>query len=204
VGNISFTPTFSHIDWIDEVDDVEAEGEKGVNVRFRAIEHDLQQLSTVVEQIDATIDALEAANPDPVEQRLVIPPRLSRVPSGQLWDQTATAAATAVLQNVNAGLINVLPPDGIRLLSLRVFGQVVGTTVVTTLSRIALNDAAVPEILTTVIGDTNPFNRLAPIGADVARVDLSQFRYFIRAVTSGLVGSGPVAIGAFHIGYIAD
>jgi hypothetical protein len=206
VGNISFTPTFQHIDWIDGEDDVEAGGEKGFNGRFRAVEHDLRQLSTVVTQIATTIDVLAAANPDPVEQRLVIPPQLlgSGVVDATPWRLSATGGAVGFPGSVTGGVVNIVLPDRVRLRSLRVIGQTVGTTTVTTLSRIALSGGTQGEILATVVGDTDPYSTLAPIGDDVARVDLSRFRYFIRAVTSGPVGtSGPVTIGAFHVGYIA-
>src|SRR5207248_2583009 len=51
MSDLSYTPTFFHKPWTDNVSRITAGGEDGFNVRFAAIESDLHQVSTVVDKI---------------------------------------------------------------------------------------------------------------------------------------------------------
>ncbi len=62
MADITFTRQFSHRDWIDNEDVVQAEGENGFNVRFHAIEDDLNEISTVVGNIDTEIKRIQRLN----------------------------------------------------------------------------------------------------------------------------------------------
>jgi hypothetical protein len=48
MADISYTRSFSHADWIDNEDVVQAEGEKGFNQKFHELEAELDRISTVV------------------------------------------------------------------------------------------------------------------------------------------------------------
>jgi hypothetical protein len=56
----TFTPTFEHEDWIDNVDRVSAGGQNGFNSRFNALRADLNQLTQVIKAVD---DALQLRPP---------------------------------------------------------------------------------------------------------------------------------------------
>ena len=71
----SFTPTFHHTDWVDNVDRVQAGGPNGLNVRLNAIEADLHQVSIVVGQIDAALDQHRTGT-TPRQQRVNVPTSL--------------------------------------------------------------------------------------------------------------------------------
>jgi hypothetical protein len=57
--DISYTRTFSHDDWIDNQDVVQAEGDGGFNEKFHAIEDELDTISGVVGTIDDEIKRIQ-------------------------------------------------------------------------------------------------------------------------------------------------
>lgn len=56
---IEFNRSFSHVDWIDNEDVVQAEGENGFNTRFHALEDDLDTIGTVIGTVDAEIQKIQ-------------------------------------------------------------------------------------------------------------------------------------------------
>lgn len=52
---ITYTPLFTHEDWIDNVDRVQAGGPNGFNIRFNSISEEFGKISTVVDSITAAI-----------------------------------------------------------------------------------------------------------------------------------------------------
>src|SRR5436305_955802 len=55
MADIIYTPSFTHRDWIDNEDRVQAGGENGFNVRFNALAAELKELSAVIAQINGSI-----------------------------------------------------------------------------------------------------------------------------------------------------
>ncbi len=53
---ITYTPLFTHDDWIDNVDRVQAGGPNGFNIRFNGVAEEFGKLSTVVASIGTAID----------------------------------------------------------------------------------------------------------------------------------------------------
>ncbi|MCP4259939.1 MAG: hypothetical protein GY774_20860 [Planctomycetes bacterium] len=62
MANITYSRTFEHDDWIDNEDVVQAGGEKGFNKKFHEIEDELDQISTVVGQVDNEIQKTQRLN----------------------------------------------------------------------------------------------------------------------------------------------
>ncbi|WP_432828748.1 hypothetical protein [Dactylosporangium sp. CA-092794] len=206
MGNIKYTPTFQHTDWVDDVDRVAADGTTGFNGRFRAINNDLLQLSTVVGQIGASIDDL-VANPPGPPLVLTLAPLFARPESSPAWFINATGAAQAVGSFSGAipppaqpqGVLDPILPDRCRLISLRAIGQATGTTVTITLSR-ATGTLGTPDVLASVTGDATTYDKTAAVDPARTLVDLSTFRYFITATTAA--PAGPlVTIGSLQIAY---
>lgn len=97
---ITYTPLFTHEDWIDNVDRVQAGGPNGFNIRFNGISEEFGKLSTVVESISSAIangprlvnlpvendelvqvPANGAAGPFKIDEydRALLPPNIDRV-----------------------------------------------------------------------------------------------------------------------------
>lgn len=62
MANISYTRTFTHDDWIDNEDVVQAGGEKGFNQKFHAIESELDKISTTFGAANTAINAIQRVN----------------------------------------------------------------------------------------------------------------------------------------------
>jgi hypothetical protein len=59
MADITYSRTFSHQDWIDNEDVVQAEGENGFNLRFHALEDELDTIGTVLGTVDAEIKKIQ-------------------------------------------------------------------------------------------------------------------------------------------------
>jgi hypothetical protein len=106
MANVSFTPTFHHTNYRDNRDRVQADGPNGFNARFRALETDLSELSTVVKDVD---DALQL-----------------RPPATKLIDTTVTVPAfnagppaTGGVFDVQLGALLPLTSHAFHLVSVR-------------------------------------------------------------------------------------
>src|SRR5262249_53066199 len=129
VSDIQFQPTFTHADWVDNVDRIVAGGPKGFNIRLNAIESDLQQLSTVVGQIDTALDQLAAATsvPPSGEQHAVFPVAMVGLSTtgnqpGWFHDVFGEAHPHGGTEG-GVGVMGLSLPDGIKITSFRVIGR---------------------------------------------------------------------------------
>lgn len=59
MADVIFNRAFNHRDWIDNEDVVQAEGENGFNVRFHAIEDELNQVSAAFAVADSEIKKIQ-------------------------------------------------------------------------------------------------------------------------------------------------
>jgi hypothetical protein len=207
MGNIKYTPTFQHTDWVDDVDRVAADGTTGFNVRFRAINSDLLQVSTVVGQIGAAIDGLVASPPVP-QRTLTMAPLFRASGASTPWFINTTGAAVATGSNSGStpapalpvGVLDPILSDQSRLISLRAIGQATGTTVTITLSRQLVVPPNPPETLATITGDANPYDKTSTVDPAKTLVDLNTFRYFITATTAAAAGP-TVTVASLQIAY---
>jgi hypothetical protein len=183
VGDISYTPSFHNVDYVDGQDRVKAEGDNGFNARFGAIEGDLAQLSTVVARIDAELDQLES--PPPVTRRIVLPLRLLRTGAAQGWQAGSVGAEVFPGQGAD-GSMNLVLPDGVLLQSLRATGEAINVSLAISLSRTPIAGAGNPQVLTSLTANTASFDLTKQVDAALALVDTSTFNYRIRAT----VGAG--------------
>ena len=216
--DLSFTPTFQHTDWIDNVDRIRAGGPTGFNVRFDAIDSDLQQASAVVQQIDAAL-ALPADGP-PTGTQLLTPgldlASLDDLGSGRGWFYDPTGAAHPATGSGGFGAVMGLTlPDQVRLISFRAIGLYTPTDITLSINlyRKSLVDLELAPDLVALIsnstaGFTNPYDVTVPVFADHAAVDTSTFHYYIFINAIGVPitddGSNNTTLATVQLAYSAD
>ena len=205
---INYTRTFAHIDWIDNVDRVQAGGDSGFNGRFHSVEAEFDTISGVVTQFDSEltthtgqisaltqqVSALGGIVQAPITIRLV-PQMLPVNPdnpnfswsqiywSAMLLGQPAGTYVKVPITNQGMTADGVVPlalPEGVKLLNLTTIGQ-----------------AATPANLTTTLvkeSRSTPFTRVElvkftgfPPPQQIAGNPLftsSTDLFYIRAVTA--------------------
>jgi hypothetical protein len=208
---ISYTRSFSHADWIDRVDRVEAGGDNGFNGRFHGIEAEFDSISGVVKQADGQLTT-HAGQITSLQQRVAAlggvvtaPVTLGFTPLMQPFNPDATNStwsqvywSTVVLgvangsyvkvPNANGGAADgVLPlilPEGVTLLNITVLGQAAAPgNMKTVLVREQRNTPFAKTTLVTVTGFVS-----APIpNSPVFSSDTDVF--YLRATITGAAGS---------------
>jgi hypothetical protein len=208
VADVTYVPTFHHINWFDKLDRVEAEGPNGFNGRFNAIGADLRQLSTVVGQVSAAIIDFRAP-PPPQPRTMTFTPALQAVPPNAAWflDDNGTAGAELSFSPTAVGLANLTLPDHVRLTTLRVRGSLVNDVRASVvLSRTPLQLAVsrpVVDLLSSVDFPRGSFDSISTAASSVALIDPGTFRYFISARCSPDGGvSGSVTIESIELAFI--
>jgi len=206
-GSISFTRKFSHKDWIDFVDSVQAGGSNGINGRLHAIEGDLDAISAVIKLIAATLQS-PAARP----QTLTLSPTLAAAaeqPWQQLIGSVTTAVDGAAMQATASGFMPITLPNGATVQGLRVTGSSAGGILTVTLFRQALTgggQTAVVQLFhnfpagaSTTAFDLPP----APQNAHVVIDNASQKYYLSASLVGGntTLVAGGTTLNAFQITY---
>lgn len=202
--DISFTPTFKHVAWVDNRDRVAAGGQNGFNVRFDAIQKDLETLSTVVGLIDVGI---KAAGQHPAVPRLLsLAPAFVALPPSTAWslNRFGVAVRHATSDTDVTGLLNIAPPDGAKLMNFRATGQNSGAgTLAITLYRSPLMDTATRDPLAQVTA-TGTFGDPVGITPGKEKVDMTAFRYFVTASLTGAADGDSINITSIQLTYLAD
>jgi hypothetical protein len=208
VADVSYVPTFHHINWLDKLDRVEAEGPNGFNGRFNAIGADLRQLSTAVGQVGPAIN--DFRKPPPAQQQtMTFTPALQAVPPNVAWvlDDNGTAGAVLSFSGPGVGVANLTLPDHVRLTTLRVRGSLENDVRASVaLSRTALSltlSAPFVEQLASIDFARGSFDLQSPAVGSLALIEPSTFRYFISARVSADGGvSGSVTIEAIELAFV--
>lgn len=139
--NITYTPTFHHNQWVDNVDRVQAGGDNGFNVRFNTIEADLQRVGQVVQTINTALSSLGQVVSAPVTIGLtpVLLPFGANPPwSAISWSRVSggvplgTFVEKPTAQDQAWGVLPLSLPNGVKLTNLKVLGELTGAGDVTT------------------------------------------------------------------------
>jgi hypothetical protein len=199
VGDIRFTPRFQHVDWVDGKDRVRAKDPNGFNARFSTIESDLVQFSTVVAKVDAKLDQIENR---PTRHELWLPTQQLAGPGNAThnWQLTPTGAL-ASRPSLCTGVMDLVLPDGVRLLKFRAIGQTTNNVTVTIkLSRVLFGLGNLPQAMATITGSGAQFDVAVDVDPAQALTTTASFRYVIDArCENNFVAS--VTISAFQIVY---
>ncbi|MER8043614.1 hypothetical protein [Streptomyces sp. NPDC094032] len=201
--DIVFNPTFKHVAWVDNRDRVAASGQNGFNVRFDAIQQDLESLSTVVKQVDV---GLKAAGARPLlERKLTLAPAFVPVEGDPSWaiDSFGVATKKDGTRPTIRGIMTVTPPDGVVLRRLRVTGRNTSAGSLTvSLQRVPLAESGNLETVVAVSCSGGPFGDPQDVPADRNRVDMSTYRYFIDASADGAPVGTSLVITSIQLSYL--
>ncbi|MFI9328833.1 hypothetical protein ACIGZJ_14945 [Kitasatospora sp. NPDC052868] len=196
-----YVPKFSHTDWIDNEDRVQAGGEKGINIRFHDLEDEFKSLA------DKHLNPLIRATVRE-ESFLSLVPILTptKVPDSGTQPPLPWLLATDVAQKAPGaeeahGLMNVVLPEGAELKSFLVRGtRPSDTSIITvTLFRKDFSGAG-----------ADPLFRVGTLGTAAdplvpgATVTNRTHRYFITAdltKAATAVGADSVKLSCFQISY---
>ncbi|WP_089106498.1 hypothetical protein [Streptomyces hyaluromycini] len=212
MSDLSYTPTFAPTDWIDNVHRIQADGTNGFNVRFDAIQADLQQAAAVVSEINTAIGRPVGV---PTGQQLLTPgldlvSTPNSVIGGWTYDETGAAHPDAGSAGGSAVMGLSLPAD-IRLVSFRAIGLFAGgaTSLNILLLRIPLSDAsAAPDRLAEIRNSTsvftNPYDITVPVDTAFAAVDPDTFRYYIALSTGFVQDSSATSLATVQLAYTAS
>nr|WSY50635.1 hypothetical protein OG999_11265 [Streptomyces sp. NBC_00886] len=202
MADIVFQPTFVHQEFVDgpDGDRVRADEPNGFNARFVAIESDLRQLSTVVDEIRTAVDARGTG---PVQRVLNLPPiLLPVVEQSSAWSITATGAASGL--SGSTGLMDLALPDNVQILSFRAIGQVPSGSpgiISMSLTRVPIGGGTT-DVLASMTANTDPFDTTTATDPALSTTATATFRYVIHAA----VGSTAieVTIAGFQIVYLTS
>ena len=178
VPPINYSRKFSHKDWIDFVDSVQAGGTNGINGRLHAIEAEFDVLSQVVALINAALQAQGAKPPSQTVTAALVP---AFAPSGTVnafWvlNDKAWASKSTTLGGAN-GILALDPPNGVTITQIRVVGKNIVTT------------------------NVSAFDVTQAAASALAVVDRNQYSYYIAADLSGSQASDTVQIQVLQITY---
>jgi hypothetical protein len=208
---ISYTRSFSHADWIDRVDRVQAGGDNGFNGRFHGIEAEFDAISGVVKQADGALTS-HSGQISALQQQVAAlggvvtaPVTLGLMPAMQpfnpdaansSWSQVYWSTVVVGVPNgsfvkvptVNAGTADgVLPltlPEGVTLLNIAVLGQAATpANMKTLLVREQRNTPFTKTTLVTVTG----FISVPVPGSPVFSSDTDLF--YLRSTLTGAAAS---------------
>jgi hypothetical protein len=199
---VDYQPKFQHVDWIDNVDRVQAAGEHGFNQHFHDLEDEFTSLAEVVGLISDALDALAQAPPaTPV--KLTLTPML--VATGSPWQHVFGGATKPPGATDASGMMTVELPHGTTIQSFRATGQKGSGSLEVNLRRQSLAAGANPELLVGLTPPVGPFDQTAAgPAAAAAKVDNDQFRYYVTAELDSATAASTVQLTCFQITHIAS
>lgn len=212
-GSISYTRQWTHQDWVDFVDTVQAGGNNGINVRMHGIEAEFDAISAVIKLINAALQP-----PTPTQQKLTLAPTLSPT-TGLPWQQdtgfvsvqTVGSPTPTAFEQAASGFMPVTLPNGATVQELRVTGTSGGGVLAVTLNSQALSGGPINAIVSAnaSLGTVSPGVAFdIPLTSQNANVvvDNVNNKYFIVATvtnSNALLTSGGTILNAFQITYTA-
>jgi len=180
--SITYTPQFSHQDWVDNVDRVQAGGDSGFNVRFHGIEGEFSTLTTVVKEISDAIDTLSAAPPAKTFTTALTP---ALTPTSTLaanqWQHVDGAAVMPPGQTTAQGMMGLQLPSGGTITTLRIVGtKATGTLQVLMYRQLFATGSGAELVVGHQITATGPFDAMnAATDPTKTKVDNTQYRYYV-------------------------
>jgi len=182
--NIQFKRTFAHKPWVDTVDRVAAGGDNGFNVRFQALEADLDTLTARINDINDALNTIAPA----VQQTITlnINPVMNAISTSPPWTYASGESRKGGAPQVR-GIIPLaaLPARG-TLFSARVTGLATGTGYLTfEVYRKPFNGAAPDLVLQqdqikAAAGANNRFDVIVLFaGFGFQNIDTDNFTYYL-------------------------
>jgi hypothetical protein len=205
--NIEFNRTFNHRPWTDRKDRVKADGADGFNVRFKALEEDLDTLRERFKEVSAALNTVATAAPNRV---IAVSPIFSPIrqydnPTLKYWTTEGYGAALNQ-QNIDVPVFGVAPvsmPAAGSITSFTVTGTNTGSGELSLyISRLDPDTESFPERRVIPPWDIpsstrSSFNVTKPI--DPVRVD-PRSCYFIYAWSRKKKSDDSIVINTMRIG----
>ncbi len=205
MANITYNPQFTHEDWIDNEDVVQAGGEKGFNKKFHDLEAEFERLSKIIQEVNAAISALQAG-PPPQELKATYTPTLFQT-AAKGWSHGLGVAIKQSGETSARGMMAINLPHGVTLKSFRATGrnenpneQPADGNLRIYLRRQPIEGGTI-ESISRLTGLKGTFDEQVAIDAQFALVDTTRFKYFITADLNNAEGSDDVTLFAFQITY---
>jgi hypothetical protein len=198
--SISFTRSFTHADWVDNVDRVEAAGDNGFNGRFHSLEADLDTIGTTFGSVQNALNIL-GAPPATQTQFSTLSPALAPI-GGSPWSFRDGFAEKPAGATSAAGQAAFPLPHGQRILEFRAVGinnSAAASLRVTLLRRQLADPSASSQAVAIVSGTGNPFTVSAAPAQGLETIDNQNFTYFVIAQLSGALAADAVAVTAFQV-----
>ncbi|WP_428338696.1 hypothetical protein [Mycobacterium sp.] len=206
---ISYTRTFAHTDWVDNVDRVQAGGDNGFNGRFHSVEAEFDVVSGVFNQVGTQLGTLEqqvSALGTGIARTVSIAPVLAAAgPTG--WDTSSPGVARKPSTATSAhGAVAVALPAGAQITAFRALGNNAGTgSILLDLMGQGLDgQGQAPVVRITINAQQAPFditkNPVGGSGRDFIDPDSS---YFILARLDNAGAADNVFLTGFQVLYQA-
>ncbi|UNZ21172.1 hypothetical protein [Streptomyces sp. 891-h] len=188
---------------MDNRDRVAAGGPNGFNVRFEALQKDLENLSTVIGKVKSAIEAV--SQQPPVQRLLSLSPAFVPMPPSKAWSVDSFGVAVRPSSEPSVkGLLALSPPDGVKLLKFRAIGKNTGSgSLRISLFRAPVADGSVTELLARIPGE-GAYDDQRSIEAGKDRVDMTSFRYFVTADLSNASTGDTVTVISVQLSYLID
>jgi hypothetical protein len=193
-----YVPGFSHVDWVDNVDRVQAGGDKGLNIRFHALETEFSNLAT--DQINPLIDAL--SNP---EVKLTLIPVLAVYAdpaSSQLkaaWVQGVDHVRKAAQAGEAHGTMSIALPIAARIKSLQVTGVVPSGTLAVVLQRHKFDNSEGTQPVISANAVNQVFTPPPPPSPPALAVVAEDYRYYLTVDLSGATATDSIQVFCIQI-----
>lgn len=171
--NDKYIPEFTHADWLDHVDRVQAGGDRGLNTRFHDVE---EEFDRVAKHVNALHKAVEVG-----ESFLTLVPILATPSGTQGWKQGVDfVGRTSASQREAHGIMYVALPNGSEVKSLLVTGtHQGGGNVSVTLRRREIRNQFSAENLITATEVNEPAEPEPQVESALPVVTNDTHRYYI-------------------------
>ncbi|MER5961468.1 hypothetical protein [Streptomyces sp. NPDC002057] len=190
-----YRPQFTHKDWIDNQDRVQAGGEEGLNRRFHQLEDEFAGLAK--NQINPMLAVLGTAT-----RHLTLVPALIAYTDAEVevpaWAQAIDMVEKPAGEAAAHGFMNVLLPDGVLVRSLLMTGanqSSKGTLTVALKGRKIDNG----DVAKTLVGTTRLDVAVEPEGE--AEIENESHRYFLTVDVEGADLDARVQVFCVRIAY---
>jgi hypothetical protein len=190
-----YTPSFSHTDWIDNRDRVQAGGEDGFNARFHALEAEFDLLA-------AHINPLVEAFSKPLVKLTFAPiltPYQGEATTRPAWVQGVDHVRKAANQQEAHGTMGINLPSGAKIQSLLVTGSRPSGTLSIVLQRHRFDNTQGSEQIVAADQVGQPFSP-PPTSPERAVVD-DDYRYYLTADLVGATATDLVQLFCIQLTY---
>jgi hypothetical protein len=187
---------FKHDDWIDNQDVVQADGERGFNPKFHALEDEFDAIAKAIGDLAAAIV------PVPSRMTLTFAPSFFPNQSAPAWSMNNGIASKATGQTGADGWMPLQLPDRLYVKVVTVVGQNSGNvgSFVVQLLRQGLGGGALDTLLALPLAEqAGPFQVPREVTSALNQVDNSAYKYLLTARVIGADAGATAQLMAVQI-----